>query len=311
MCKKIPNFAKLFKDIVIIRKLMAVYLEDVSRTFGEYLLIPGLTTKQCVPTNVSLKTPLVKHKAGEKSAIELNIPFVSAIMQSVSGPELAIELARNGGLSFIFGSQTIENQAEMVRKVKKFKAGFVISDSNLTPDKFDGLRIATSYPNIVARDIAKMGIKATLVKLDGAVEISIRLGVADAIADVVESGRTLVEAGLKTVGDILLESEAVLIARNKDVLNNHKIELMLARLRGILVAREYAMVEYDVPQNLLEAACAVTPGLESPTVSPLNKPGWVAVVAMIKRKEANQIMDQLYEIGARGIIVTDIRTCRL
>ena len=124
MCKKIPNFAKLFKDIVIIRKLMAVYLEDVSRTFGEYLLIPGLTTKQCVPTNVSLKTPLVKHKAGEKSAIELNIPFVSAIMQSVSGPELAIELARNGGLSFIFGSQTIENQAEMVRKVKKFKAGF-------------------------------------------------------------------------------------------------------------------------------------------------------------------------------------------
>lgn len=187
----------------------------------------------------------------------------------------------------------------------------VPKDSNLTPDKFDGLRIATSYPNIVARDIAKMGIKAKLVKLDGAVEISIRLGVADAIADVVESGRTLVEAGLKTVGDILLESEAVLIARNKDVLNNHKIELMLARLRGILVAREYAMVEYDVPQNLLEAACAVTPGLESPTVSPLNKPGWVAVVAMIKRKEANQIMDQLYEIGARGIIVTDIRTCRL
>ena len=113
---------------------MAVYLNDVSRTFGEYLLIPGLTTKECTPQNVSLKTPLVKFKAGEKSAIQLNIPFVSAIMQSVSGPELAIELARNGGLSFIFGSQTIENQAEMVRKVKKFKAGFVISDSNLTPE---------------------------------------------------------------------------------------------------------------------------------------------------------------------------------
>ena len=113
---------------------MAVYLNDVSRTFGEYLLIPGLTTKQCVPTNVSLKTALVKHNVGEKSPIELNIPFVSAIMQSVSGPELAIELARNGGLSFIFGSQTIESQAEMVRKVKKFKAGFVTSDSNLTPE---------------------------------------------------------------------------------------------------------------------------------------------------------------------------------
>ena len=113
---------------------MAVYLNDVSRTFGEYLLIPGLTTKQCVPTNVSLKTPLVKHKVGEKPAIELNIPFVSAIMQSVSGPKLAIELARNGGLSFIFGSQPIDSQAEMVRKVKKFKAGFVTSDSNLTPE---------------------------------------------------------------------------------------------------------------------------------------------------------------------------------
>ena len=113
---------------------MATYLDDVSRTFGEYLLIPGLTTKQCIPNNVSLKTPLVKYAVNEAPAIELNIPFVSAIMQSVSGPELAIELAHNGGLSFIFGSQPVESQAEMVRKVKKFKAGFVTSDSNLTPD---------------------------------------------------------------------------------------------------------------------------------------------------------------------------------
>lgn len=113
---------------------MAIYVEEVSRTFGEYLLIPGLTTKQCVPSNVSLRTPLVKHAIGTPSAIELNIPFVSAIMQSVSGPELAIELARHGGLSFIFGSQPIASQAEMVRKVKKFKAGFVTSDSNLTPE---------------------------------------------------------------------------------------------------------------------------------------------------------------------------------
>lgn len=113
---------------------MAQYLSDVSRTFGEYLLIPGLTTKQCIPTNVSLCAPLVKHIAGQQPAISLNIPFVSAIMQSVSGPELAIELARNGGLSFIFGSQPIASQAEMVRKVKKFKAGFVVSDSNLTPE---------------------------------------------------------------------------------------------------------------------------------------------------------------------------------
>lgn len=113
---------------------MATYLDDVSRTFGEYLLIPNLTTKQCISANVSLKTPLVKYRKGEKSSIELNIPFVSSIMQSVSDSGLAIALARNGGLSFIFGSQPIGSQAEMVRKVKKFKAGFVVSDSNLTPD---------------------------------------------------------------------------------------------------------------------------------------------------------------------------------
>lgn len=114
---------------------MAKVLKQVSHTFGEYLLIPGLTTDQCTPENINLRTPLVKFRRGEESKIQLNIPFVSAIMQSVSNDTLAIELARNGGLSFIFGSQPIENQAEMVRKVKKFKAGFVTSDSNLTPDQ--------------------------------------------------------------------------------------------------------------------------------------------------------------------------------
>jgi IMP dehydrogenase len=114
---------------------MAIYIDNISRTFGEYLFIPGLTTKQCIPSNVSLRTPLIKYNVEKKrSRLELNIPFVSAIMQSVSGPELAIELARNGGLSFIFASQPIDTQAEMVRKVKKFKAGFVVSDSNLKPD---------------------------------------------------------------------------------------------------------------------------------------------------------------------------------
>ncbi|MDD4191896.1 MAG: IMP dehydrogenase [Mangrovibacterium sp.] len=113
---------------------MAKYSNEVSRTFSEYLLIPGLTTKKCNPSEVSLKTPLVRFKKGENPAIELNIPFVSAIMQSVSDHNLAIALARNGGLSFIFGSQPIDNQAEMIRRVKKFKAGFVISDSNLTPN---------------------------------------------------------------------------------------------------------------------------------------------------------------------------------
>ncbi len=113
---------------------MAQILNDISRTFSEYLLIPGLTTEKCVPTGVNLTTPLVKFKKGEQPAIEVNVPFVSAIMQSVSDHEMAIELARNGGLSFVFGSQSIEGQAEMVRKVKKFKAGFVTSDANLTPE---------------------------------------------------------------------------------------------------------------------------------------------------------------------------------
>lgn len=113
---------------------MAIYVNEISRTFSEYLLIPGLTSKQCNPSEVSLKTPLVKFKKGEKPAIELNTPFTSAIMQSVSGSEMAIALAREGGVSFIFGSQPIDSQAEMVRKVKKFKAGFVVSDANLTPE---------------------------------------------------------------------------------------------------------------------------------------------------------------------------------
>lgn len=113
---------------------MAIFVNEVSRTFGEYLLIPGLTTRQCTPQNVSLTTPLVRFARGQEPRISLNIPFVSAIMQSVSNDTLAIELARNGGLSFIYGSQPIAEQAEMVRRVKKFKAGFVSSDSNIRPD---------------------------------------------------------------------------------------------------------------------------------------------------------------------------------
>jgi len=113
---------------------MAHILNDISRTFSEYLLIPGLTTKNCNPGNISLRTPLVKFKRGEKAPISLNTPFVSAIMQSVSDHKMAIALARYGGLSFIYGSQGIETQVEMVFKVKSYKAGFVVSNANLTPE---------------------------------------------------------------------------------------------------------------------------------------------------------------------------------
>ena len=163
----------------------------------------------------------------------------------------------------------------------------VPKNSGLTVETLNGLRIATSYPELLRKNLAQRGLSCPVVRLDGAVEISIRLGVADAIADVVESGATLREAGLEV------------------------IRKLIARLKGILVAGAYAMVEYDIPRLQLEAACAITPGLESPTVSPLSNPDWVAVKAMVARKECNRIMDELYQIGARGIIVTDIRSCRL
>ncbi len=185
-------------------------------------------------------------------------------------------------------------------------------NSGLTPDKFAGLRIATSYPEVVKSDLEKRGIDAKVVRLDGAIEVSIKLGVADAIADVVESGRTLREAGLETVGKPVMSSEAVLIAGDdKEVVNRSEVETLLKRLKGILVARSYAMIEYDIPRAVLKDACAITPGIESPTISPLNNPDWAAVKSMITRKDINNAMDALQAIGARGIIVTDIRTCRI
>ena len=184
--------------------------------------------------------------------------------------------------------------------------------SGLEPDGFDGLRIATSYPELVRSDLERRGVSGTVVRLDGAVEISVKLGVADVIADVVESGRTLREAGLNTVGDPVMESEAVVIVRREgDAVGRPETQRLVTRLRGILVARDYAMVEYDVPRTALDAACAITPGIEAPTVAPLNKEGWVAVKSMVPRSSIHTMMEQLAEVGARGIIVTDIRTCQL
>jgi ATP phosphoribosyltransferase len=184
-------------------------------------------------------------------------------------------------------------------------------DSGLEPDKFNGLRIATSYPEIVRLDLEKRGVEAKIIRLDGAVEVSVQLGVADAIADVVESGRTLKEAGLHVVGEPLMNSEAILIARDKAIAENPEVKRMLGRLRGILVARTYAMVEYDISRDKLEDACQITPGIEAPTVAPLSNNDWVAVKAMIVSKESNHVMDELHKLGARGIIVTDIRSCRI
>ncbi len=187
----------------------------------------------------------------------------------------------------------------------------VPAQTDLTADGFAGQRIATSYPKLVMDDLARRGIDAEIIRLDGAVEISIRLGVADAIADVVQTGRTLAAAGLKVVGNPLLHSEAILVARTRDILRQEPVKIFLDRIRGIVVAREYVMVEYDIPETMLEMACVITPGIESPTISPLSKQGWVAVKSMSKKRDVNQIMDSLSRIGAKGIIVTDIRTCRI
>lgn len=187
----------------------------------------------------------------------------------------------------------------------------VPQESALTPEGFGGLRIACSYQNIVRRDLARRGVAATVVPLDGAVEISVRLGVADAVADVVESGQTLREAGLKTVGEPVMESEAVVIAHTEEVASRPPCRTFLKRVQGIVLAREYAMIEYDIERRLLPQAVRLTPGIEAPTVAPLNEPDWVAVKAMQKKKGLNAVIDELSALGAKGIVATDLRTCRL
>ncbi len=173
-----------------------------------------------------------------------------------------------------------------------------------------GLRIATAYPGLVTQHLTQFGIRATVVRLDGAVESSIRLGVADVIADVVSTGNTLRQAGLEIFGEAILTSEAVVISR-KGTTMPAGLEILVRRLQGVVTARQYVLLDYDIPLAHVERACAITPGLESPTISPLQKPDWVAVRAMVLRSETNRLMDELWALGARGILVTDIHACRL
>ncbi len=172
-----------------------------------------------------------------------------------------------------------------------------------------GARIATSYVGVVRSFLEERGIDASVTRLDGAVETSIQLGVADVIADVVETGSTLRQAGLETFGEVILESEAVLVTRSSAVPPG--FEVFRRRLQGVLVARSYVMMDYDIESERVARACALTPGIESPTVSPLQREGWVAVRAMVPRDGAHRLMDELFEVGARGILLTDIHACRL
>jgi ATP phosphoribosyltransferase len=172
-----------------------------------------------------------------------------------------------------------------------------------------GQRIATSYVGVVRSFLEERGIDATVIRLDGAVETSIQLGVADVIADVVETGGTLRQAGLETFGETILESEAVLVTRSGAVPDG--FEVFRRRLEGVLVARSYVMMDYDIPTERVADAVRLTPGIESPTVAPLHREGWSAVRAMVPRDGAQRLMDELFDIGARGILLTDIHACRL
>lgn len=174
--------------------------------------------------------------------------------------------------------------------------------------QLDGKRVATSYPKLVDDFLSERGVHAITVKLDGAVESAVQLGVADAVADVVSTGATLASAGLEIFGPVILESTAVLIGGPKQ---HDGIARLLRRLRGVLVARKFVMVEYDLDENLLTEAISIAGGIESPTVSPLRENGWVAVRVMIPADEANEVMDQLADIGARAILVTAIHAARL
>lgn len=171
-----------------------------------------------------------------------------------------------------------------------------------------GLRVATSYPALVGDFLARAGVQVIMVPLDGAVESAVKLGVADAVADVVSTGSTLRAQGLEIFGPVILDSTAVLISATPGLPG---ITTLQRRLHGVLVARQYVLIDYDVPVNLLEAASAITPGIESPTVSPLHDPEWVAVRAMVPRADTNHVMDELYELGARAILVSSIHAARL
>jgi ATP phosphoribosyltransferase len=171
-------------------------------------------------------------------------------------------------------------------------------------------RIATSYPTILKTWLAQNKIKAEIVTLDGAVENAIRLNVADAIADVVDTGTTVTQAGLTLIGEPILASQAVLI-KGPSTSANEEISTMVRRLSSVIVARTYVMLDYDIKEESVVTAAKITPGIESPTISPLHEAGWVAVRALVKKETVHKVMDELYDLGARGILVTDISACRL
>lgn len=221
-----------------------------------------------------------------------------ALDVGITGLDMLIEAGRPADvvLDLGFGASTFRLAAP---------AGLAETEGDLA-----GRRIATSYAGLLREWLDSRAMEATIVRLEGAVENAVRLGVADAIADVVDTGTTLRMAGLAVVGSPLLHSQAVLIRSRRDV-DGSAIETLVRRLQGVIVARTYVVLDYDIPAAAVDRACRITPGIESPTVSPLRDPDWVAIRAMVPRADVHRVMDDLFVLGGRGILVTDIHACRL
>jgi ATP phosphoribosyltransferase len=213
------------------------------------------------------------------------------------------------------GSQ-VQSLLELGFGASKFRYAAMDDGEIKTVEDLEGKRIATSYPRLVRAHLARARVRAEIVKLDGAVEISVHLGLADAVADVVSSGRTLRQHGLVVIGDAIAESQATLIEREPRPDREQTAEVgrmkrvFTERLRGVVLARQYLMMEYDCPKTLKDQAVKITPGLQAPTISPLADEAWVAVRSMVRRNAANRVMDQLAALGAKAILTTDIRSCR-
>lgn len=202
--------------------------------------------------------------------------------------------------------------ASEILKLGFGKAFFAIAGKADSEDikALNGSRIATSYPGVLETWLDTNSIIAEIVKLDGAVENAVQLGVADYVADVVATGTTLQLAGLRVIGEPIMHSQAVLISRS-DYSGSETTDRFVRRLNSVIVARDYVLMDYDIPTDLVAEACEVTPGFESPTIAALRDPKWSAIRVMVPSERVHQIMDELYQIGAKGILVTDISACRL
>lgn len=195
--------------------------------------------------------------------------------------------------------------------VGKCRLALCVPDSSsiTSPDQLDGQRVATSFPHVTAKYLEQHSAKARLVSLSGSVEIMISLGVADAIVDLVETGSTLAANRLRILDEIG-HYETVLI-QNKTAENAELADRVVRRLEGVVIAREYSLLEYNVPKDKLAEAEQVTPGYKSPTVNQLENPDWCAVQVMVKQKQVISVMEKLESLGATAILETQINNCRL